>query len=106
MIKLLPEIKYALGQITGWNPGIDEYEGMMGSLTIKTIIEDKEIVFNLSGFTDEQRQLSKGSLDRKWRREPINFKFGQIIEFKYVYLTRDGVPKEAEYTKFYIGEEL
>jgi DNA ligase 1 len=67
------------GVIVGSNPGKGKLKGMMGSL----IIDWNGVIFNLSGFTEEERTL--------------NFLINSTIYFKYRGLTDSGLPKEARY---------
>ena len=69
------------GIVMGVEPGKGRLEGMMGSVTVGW--KDKE--FQLSGFTDAERQMDWSAL------------VGQAITFKYRELTDAGVPKEARY---------
>lgn len=87
----------AEGIILGWKAGIGKYEGMMGSLVIR--MEDG-CEFNLSGFTDAERQLSEQPLldgtDATAMR-PTYFQPGHTITYKFRELTDDGLPKDARY---------
>ncbi len=85
------QFEYSLGEVIGWKLGVGKYEGMMGSLAIKSILKGKEVEFNLSGFIDEQRQINNGM--------PVHFKIGQTIKFKYASLTKDGVPREGRFDR-------
>lgn len=84
------------GTVIGWEPGKGRLEGMLGSLKIKWVNPlGKQVVFQLSGFTDVERKLDAGL--------PI-FAEGTRITFKYRELTDDGAPKEARF--FRVAESL
>lgn len=74
------------GMVVGWNPGVGKYLGMMGSLKIR-MMNGK--VFDLGGFTDEERRIYDGN--------PVHFVNGQIVTFRYREMTLDGMPKEARF---------
>jgi len=83
------------GTVIGWNYGVGKLSGLMGSLQIAW----KGNTFNLSGFTDEERELT-GDV-------PKYFKKGTVVKFKYRELTKDGIPKEARYfRKIYNSEGM
>jgi len=72
--------------------------GLMGAL----IVEYSGKVFELSGFTDAERQLTVSETDKPGKivNPEINntlFPRGSIISFKYRELTNDGIPKEARF---------
>lgn len=75
------------GIIIGWIEGKGKLKGMLGSLKI----EWKEITFDISGFTDEERQMEDG--ESKW------FKKGKKILFEYRGLTKNGTPDHATYKR-------
>lgn len=73
-----------VGVVVGFNPGVGKYSGMMGSL----VVDWNGIRFDLSGFTDAQRELNhEGGCDF----------VGRMVRFRYVSLTNSGVPREARY---------
>src|SRR3990167_2372928 len=82
LLKLKP-FKLGVGTVVDWEPGKGKYEGMLGSLTVQFVAG----TFNLSGFTDDERQL------------PCRFAVGSAVRFKYRELTDDGLPKEARYLR-------
>lgn len=73
-------------RVLGHNPGKGKLEGLMGSL----MVEWNGKVFELSGFTDAERDL-----DALYDRFPI----GSQITFRYKEVTDDGIPKEARYLR-------
>lgn len=79
------KIDPASGNVVGWLPGEGKYSGMMGSLTVKI----RTGMFQLSGFTDEERRLVGG-----W---PAMFPKGTIVRFIHSGATNDGLPREARY---------
>lgn len=70
------------GEILGFNPGKGKLAGLIGSIQVRW----NGIVFDLSGFTDLER-------------EPGNFKIGDPIQFTYRVLTPAGVPREGRYLR-------
>ena len=68
--------------VRGYIPGEGRLAGMVGSL----IMDWNGLVFNLSGFTDDERRNAKEL-----------FPIGTVITFKYRELTDGGIPKEARY---------
>jgi len=83
------------GIIMGWKFGEGKYEGMMGSLSIQMANGKK---FDLSGFTDEERQLEHydgGLVEACYGLK--HFRIGHTITFKYQELTEDGLPRGARY---------
>lgn len=75
------------GVITGWTKGKGKLSGMMGAL----VLSWNNKIFELSGFTDEERRLSA---DKSW---PVHFPKSSIVRFKYADLTREGYPNHARY---------
>jgi DNA ligase-1 len=76
--------------------------GMMGALIVKY----NEVDFELSGFTDAERELNNSSFARQHPGEimpdnvyPVKFPHGTKITFRYRELTNDGKPKEARYLR-------
>lgn len=105
-LKLKP-FEDADGTIVGWTAGAETDKGSrllgkMGSLRIKT---DTGVIFDLSGFTDEERTLidpawatmNPGKLAEVPSSGPVHFNHGQRITYKYRGLTADGLPMEARY---------
>lgn len=111
----LPEdVKYLLkwkglqddeGTVVGYQWGKETDKGskllgLMGSLIVKW--QGKE--FKVSGFTDEERQLSEEDYSHPGERvsEEIysdRFPVGSVITFKYRELTKEGIPKDAGYLR-------
>ncbi len=96
--------------VIGYRTGQGKYEGMLGSLTVRM----GTTVFELSGFTDEERTLrshwsswaghNPGVLCSEcplpFDDDPCPaFPLGSIITFRYRELTDDGIPKEARYLR-------
>lgn len=91
--KLLLKVKGVLdseGIIVGHNLGQGRLEGMIGSLIVSSTFLGKQITFNLSGMTDQERNL--GNLDSL-------FKVGNSVNFIYRELTLEGIPKEARFNR-------
>lgn len=94
----------AEGFVIGYRAGQGKYEGMLGSLQIR--FEDK--VFELSGFTDEERTLTEPYREAA-RTDPgallpdlgapvsMSFPIRSLVTFRYRELSDDGIPKEARY---------
>lgn len=80
------------GIVTGWEPGVGKFEGMMGSLRVLW----GQKTFNLSGFTDEERRLGELPTGVTW---PLTFLPGSIVTFKYRELSQDGIPREARFMR-------
>ncbi len=89
--KLVLKIKSELeedGVVIGHTDGQGRLEGMMGSLQIRSTINERVVEFGLSGFSDEERR-SSGTL----------FPVGTVVSFLYRDLTEDGVPREARFLR-------
>lgn len=86
LLKVKP-VQYGTAVIVGWAPGKGKLKGMMGAL--KMAWQGK--LFELSGFTNNERTLVNG--------EPFYFPAGKEIAFKYRELTDAGIPKEARYNR-------
>ena len=71
----------------GYNKGKGKYEGMLGSFQCE-LLKNKKIKFNLAGMTDEIR--------KNYRK---THKIGTIVTFKYISLTRNGVPRNPVYER-------
>lgn len=83
--------------VVDWVEGKGKYKGMLGALVCETIGDDNGlpngVKFELSGMTDAERRLTfSGS-------EPLVFKTGDVITFKYRELSDTGVPKEPRYMR-------
>lgn len=96
----------AEGEVVGVRTGVGKYLGMVGSLTIKWAYG----IFELSGFTDAERQLHSEyrgwAVDNPGQLIPDDiyetfpsavFAPGEVITFKYRELTDGNAPKEARY---------
>ncbi len=90
-------IGYRTGKITDKG---SKNRGKLGAL----IINYEGIVFELSGFTDEERTLNKSdwAYDNPDQECPddvfaVHFPIGTDVTFKYRGTSRDGVPQEARY---------
>jgi len=97
------------GVIWGFVTGKGKYLGMLGSIEVAATLSDQSsqtVVFNLSGFTDEERRLS----DSTWAKmnpgsrlpmevQALHFARGAVVRFKYRELSNDGVPKEARFDR-------
>ena len=68
------------GVVIGVTLGEGRLAGMVGSLTVKW----GDVVFSLSGLTDDERRES-------W--------IGRTVSFRYREKTKDGIPKEARYQR-------
>lgn len=105
----------------GWNSGRltdkgSKLLGKMGSLVVKwTNPKGQEVIFELSGFTDEERRLNWEG--EQWakeypgcrcpdelRCESAHFEPGDLINFTYRDLTRDGMPVEARFKRIRKGD--
>jgi ATP-dependent DNA ligase len=93
-------------EIKGFKYGDGKYEGMIGCL----LVEWKGKQFELSGMTDQYRELEDLALqDDKIPgaivKDIVDGKYlkrGDKINFRYVRLTRDGIPREARYQRKHI----
>jgi len=81
--------------------------GMMGAL----VVQFGDVVFELSGFTDDERELN----DSPWATEnpdtrcpfdvfALSFPVGRVVTFRYRGLSRDGIPQEARYWRKYAAD--
>ena len=90
-------------RVVGFTYGEGKYLGMMGAL----IMEYKGVMFKLSGFTDEERELQNVQYAAAHVNEdaPLSdvckFLRNSIITFKYRELSPEGKPKEARYWRNY-----
>jgi DNA ligase-1 len=97
----------AEGTVVGYNYGFGKLYGMIGSIRLRAALEGKEVEFDLSGFTDEERtviheyrdeaRLAPGRFVTKTVSD--RFRLGDHITFQYRELTNDGKPKEARYLR-------
>lgn len=102
----------AEGTVTGYTTGRETDKGskllgLMGAL----IIEFKGKRLELSGFTDQERELS----DPNWAEKNTgvevpehifnpHFPRGTTVTFRYRDLSKDGIPQEARYWRRYDGD--
>ena len=75
------------GVVKGFTDGEGKLKGMLGALIVQW--EDK--IFELSGFTEEERRLEEDGT------HSVYFPPGTPVSFKYTGLTDDGIPREARY---------
>ena len=94
LLKVKPDLD-SEGTVIGYVWGEGKLEGMIGSLIVKW----RDKTFNLSGFTDAERQIEgtgePGTLIRGVESE--RFPIGSAVTFKYRELSDSGIPKEARY---------
>lgn len=92
------------GEIVGYTAGKGKYIGMLGAVIVKW----NGGTFELSGFTDQERRLTKDASDWAMTHEGEvlpsfcshrSFPLGTLIRFKYTSLTDSGVPREARYAR-------
>ncbi len=89
----------AEGAVIGYKMGEGKYEGMMGSLILKS---ENGKTFKISGFTDSERVM-KNVLSPEPGQEYYHgcynplFIIGSRVTYKYRELSDDGVPKEPRY---------
>lgn len=84
---------------------VGKLHGKVGSF----IVRYAGVTFNLSGFTDEEREyatadatdwaLNNTTTDTPTRYEAKHFKRGDKLTFSYASLTQDGIPREARYMR-------
>lgn len=86
--------------VTGFTWGKGKLEGLMGAMTVEW--QGKR--FELSGFTDKERELCLYSGPRALPGSIVQidifnptFPRGSTVTFRYRELTNDGIPKEARY---------
>ncbi len=97
------------GVVMGYKAGLGKLEGLIGSVTIRIVIEGiGERQFDLSGFTDQERELVTvdGSKLEVVPGASVSenvtssrFPRGSKITFRYRELTNDGLPREARYLR-------
>lgn len=102
------------GVVTGYNWGKEgKLLGLMGSM----IVSYKGNLFELSGFTDQEREMHFIKTNLNAKEEGTNlpgmnvspmvtnklFPRGSKITFRYRELSDQGLPKEARYLRPYIG---
>lgn len=93
-----------IGYIAGKEGKEGKHLGRLGSLHCLY----KGLEFKVSGFTDEERELTDEGTDWAYRNpggltgNPISIRFplGSIITFTYREVTNDGIPKEGRYKRF------
>lgn len=105
---LLKIKKYEDGEATiiGYQAGAGKYEDMLGSLTCSFKTPGGVVTVNMSGMTDEMRQLTgrtgfltPGTQVPEYVRSTY-FKRGQVVNFQYRYLSaKDGVPVEPRFKR-------
>jgi DNA ligase-1 len=102
------KFKESEGIIAGYITGQGKYQGMMGAIIVHWMGQDGKVrEFQLSGFTDEERELlsEQGKSYAQKNTGTIllglyeckHFQRGKTVRFKYRELTDDGFPKEARY---------
>lgn len=97
----------AEGEVVGYTYGFGKLHGLIGSLRLRATLEGNSVEFDLSGFTDAEREiipeyrneanLYPGKLVTKTVSN--QFKLGDQVTFLYRELTNDGKPKEARYLR-------
>lgn len=85
------------GIVVGYSRGLGKYDGMLGSVRLRL---ETGIIFDLSGFTDDERALSSPIVD-DFTTDSVSkyFPIGSVITFAYRELSPIGVPKEAKYLR-------
>ncbi len=104
------KLQDAEARVMGYRAGQGKYLGMLGSLTVRWEFG----TFELSGFTDEERQLTTAAsiwathnpgellpLDTLTDRASAVFPLNDIVTFRYRELTPDNMPKEGRYLRKY-----
>ena len=101
LLKVKP-LERDTGIVIEYTTGLGKYDGMLGAI----VVEWNGVVFELSGFTDEERTLppdlakwASQNPAARFDRSIIQFPIGSSIDFKYTGLTRDGIPREARYAR-------
>lgn len=82
--------------------------GLIGALIVQSVMKGKEITFELSGMTDEERSFTPHEEmieGEKCVGLSPHFPLGKKITYRYRELSVDGVPKEARYHRPYMEEE-
>ena len=100
LLKVKPELELEVYVTGNYYYGDGKYYGMLGALEVCFLDGDKEKVFKLSGFTDEEREVK--TMGEPFTRSRVNdtvFKTGQKIKITYREMTKDGIPKEARYKR-------
>ena len=82
--------------VLGYKFGEGKYEGMMGSLILKS---ENDKIFKISGFTDVERVIpgALGPGQEVYEGNHPLFPIGSRVTYKYRELSDDGVPKEPRY---------
>jgi DNA ligase 1 len=109
LLKLKP-LYHGEGIVQGYTGGLGKYDGMLGALIISTnCIGCANVVFELSGFTDLEREFKEAEhilIARKYGGRTIDaasginserFPIGSVVQFRYSGVTVDGIPREARY---------
>lgn len=104
------KLKDAEARVVGYRAGQGKYLGMLGSLTVRW----EHGQFELSGFTDAERQLSSAwytwATINPGELLPLSqfpdmpssvFPLNAIVTFRYRELTPDKMPKEGRYLRKY-----
>lgn len=110
LLKVTPLLS-AEAQVIGYNLGREgKLLGMLGSLVVR---RDDGAVFELSGFTDEERwvedivgEWGKEHPGEKWPGSGSigRFPLGTMVTYRYRELTDGGIPKSARYwRKAHVG---
>ena len=94
--------------VVGFTGGLGKYKGMLGALIVSTVGDsslnvEPDIVFELSGMTDYQRQMSSNVPDTYNGKEipaeldvyPVAYPRGTVITFRFNGFTTNNVPCEA-----------
>lgn len=93
--------------VVGCVTGLGKYVGMMGALIVQYIRNGKNHQFQLSGFTDAERQLDGPDAHDYALKNPgtiliapfesKHFKKGTRVRFRHRSFTDEGIPREARY---------
>lgn len=85
------------GVVQGWTRGLGKFDRMMGSLSVREVLSESQLsdyYFNVSGFTDDERQLITTE-QGPW---PYKFPLHMRIRIRYTGgRTDDGIPRDARY---------
>lgn len=104
------KLQDAEAKVVGYRYGQGKYLGMLGSLRV----DMGGTVFELSGFTDDERGLFSSDADYA-RSHPGDvwvddgerdgpsprFPIGSVVTFRYRELSDDGIPKEARFLRIH-----
>lgn len=97
-----------MGYVAGKEGKTGKMLGLIGALIIQSVIRGKEVTFELSGMTDDERRfdpLEDMIPGEKCVGLSKHFPLGKKITFRYRELSDTGVPKEARYHRPYMEEE-